>query len=415
MAQKKIFVGPHDISSQVDDWKKGFGLLGQKVLFVSNAEEKNVAQASRPDIDYYRLRNLVPYFRPGRISVPLKKLWNKKVDQYIMRKLVKECDIFIFIWSAFKNDFSDIEYLKKKNKKIVFFFVGDDVRWYQAMKQEFEHYGIPPINYADPYVMSDQYRDNVLSYLRQAEKHADIIFSHPIQSQLALRPYYRNYVMIDLKKFRHHPRQNKIPLIIHAPTTKEGKGTKYVLEAVEKLRKDGMEFEFKLLHGIPYQEIIKEYEACDMLIGQLLSPGGGKQERELLAMGKVVLTSVNYSYNTHLTPNNCPMVDVLPDTLYDVAKRLIPDHERRQDIALRGRAFVEKYHDPKNVCERVLALLDTPEEQRDYDVVPDFFRSTFVPESEEGAAVYNAWTKEVAGCDWYRKYVKQGKRDGLVF
>jgi hypothetical protein len=56
----------------------------------------------------------------------------------LLKELVHKCDLFIFIWSTFKTDYSDLEYIKSYGKKIGFIFCGDDARWYYGMKQEFE-------------------------------------------------------------------------------------------------------------------------------------------------------------------------------------------------------------------------------------------------------------------------------------
>lgn len=412
---RTIYIGPWDISSQADDFKSGFGKLNIKVKLLKNSEDR-IFQKSKVDIHLYKLNNLIPLFKPRRISTRLRNFWIKCVERYVNNKLEKDCDVFIYMYSTLKKDFSDVVWLKSRGVKIVFFFVGDDIRWYHSMKQEFELYDLPPIEYSNEYFKSEAYRNDRIEFLRNAEKYADLIFSHPNQSQLALRPYFKGFVMIDTEKIKHYPNQRiENPVVMHAPTSFEGKGSRFVIEAVNKLQKEGLKFEFKLIQNVSYNEILEIYKDADILIGQLLSPGGGKQERELMAMGKVVLSSAGYDYDPSLLKAGCPMVDVNPDNIYDVLKKIITDYQLRVDIALKGRPYIQKYHTPDNFCKRILELIETDSEKYTYDYYPTFFRNKFKPESDESISVYNYWNNQVKDCSWYKKAVIPGERDGLIF
>jgi len=70
------------------------------------------------------------------------------------------------------------------------------------------------------------------------------------------------------------------PIVIHAPSYREVKGTKYIVDAVDKLKSEGLLFEFKLLENIPFRDVLQYYTDGDIMVGQILAPGGGKQERE---------------------------------------------------------------------------------------------------------------------------------------
>jgi len=173
----------------------------------------------------------------------------------VFNKAKNECDVFIFIWSSFFTDFSDYKILKSLNKKIITFFVGDDIRWQSAMEQDFTFYKIPHIEYSDikntPISLNQKLR-----FLRTAEKYSDIIFSAPNQSQLALRPYHKIFVPVNIEKYPCNDKQREIPLVCHAPSVSAGKGTKYVLKAIDRLKDEGLSFEFRLIQDIPHNEAI---------------------------------------------------------------------------------------------------------------------------------------------------------------
>lgn len=414
-AIKTVYIGTSDIASQGRDFYNGFKELGVKVKLIRNTKS-NVYQSSKININLYWLYSFVPLWRPRRITSKIRKYWVYLVDCFVYRRLKRDCDLFIYVYSTIKDDFSDLVKLKSFGIKVVFFFVGDDVRWYPAMRQDFLRFGLQPIEYKDKIFYSEGYMEKRLRFLRNAEMYADLIFSHPNQSQLALRPYYRGYVMVNVRKpFHVENQREKCPVIIHAPTSPEGKGTKHVLAAVAKLKADGIDFTFKLLENVPYDEVFIEYSNADILIGQLLAPGGGKQERELMSLAKVVLSSATYSYDSLLFKTECPIIDVNPLNLADVLKKIILDYPYRKKIAAKGPAYVEAYHQPKMFCEKILNLLEMSEEIRKYDYYPHFFRDEFVPESEKSIIVYNKYTNMVKDCVWYKTHIRPGARSGLIF
>ncbi|MGZ3884879.1 MAG: hypothetical protein ACXVPD_12030, partial [Bacteroidia bacterium] len=196
MQPKKIFLGNNDIASVVTELKVVFKEhFGKETLtyYDSNGPMTKIL-SGKVDYNIYNLRNLVPYFKPRRISSRIRKRWEDYLDKHFFEKAVNECDIFVFFWNTFKKDNSDLEVLRKLGKKVFVCFVGDDVRWYYGQKQEFNSYGMRHIEYAN-YDYSVKGLQGKLSYLRMAEKYADGIFSRLDQHQLGLRPYYCWHMM----------------------------------------------------------------------------------------------------------------------------------------------------------------------------------------------------------------------------
>jgi glycosyltransferase involved in cell wall biosynthesis len=405
------FIGLNEIG-QVSDLKKGFSRLGIE-SYACALEWLSNGPVEVDEI--FASRQWTKHIRPQRLQEKLRYGWKREIA---LKKAVKEHDVFIFVWQSFKNDCSDFDYLKSKGKKIVVFFMGSEQRWCNAYGQEVEKFGIP--NYysrlpSDSFQFTMRALQIKLRYLRNVEKYADIIYSLPNQSQLSLRPYSHFYIPVDTNMITENSQQRKVPVVAHAPSNRAVKGTDIVLNTLEKLKTDGVKFETNLIENIPYSEALKMYGDSDIVIDQLFIPSGGKLAREALAAGKVVLSSVHREYIDNL-PIDCPIVDVNPETLYDELKNIILDYPRRVELALRGRPFVEKYHSLEVVCRDVIKKLEnTSSETENLDFYPAFFRKKFVPESNEHRDLYNYWTKFVSETDWYKKYIHQGERDGLLF
>jgi hypothetical protein len=322
---------------------------------------------------------------------------------------LRQCDVFIFIWSSFKADFSDYKILKRKGKKIITMFVGSEVRWVDGLNQELSGFG----GKLEINETKEKLKRNLLA-LRVAEKYSNVILGQPNFMQLALRPYSNLFIPIKLEEFKHNPIQRKVPVIIHAPTNAEIKGSKYIEYVIKRLKEDGVEFEYKRLEKVPRAEALSIYLESDIVVDQLLFPGGGKLTHECLAMGKVVLAYMNYEGYDQKKPKDCPIIDVDTENLYEVLKATIIDFELRDAVANKGRNYIKKYHNPKVIFQQTLALLENNSNQEKLEFTPNFFREQFIPESEN-LVVYNKWNEYVKDCDWYKKNIPSGEREGLIF
>jgi glycosyltransferase involved in cell wall biosynthesis len=408
----KVFIGFVNIASQFNDIKQSFKSLGVETFTVSRHAPSAIVNKDT-DFNIQKAKDRIGYFKPGRISVKFKPWWDKKVEEYVFKKAIKECDCFIFFWETFYPDHSDLKILKDHNKRIISVFVGDDARWYSAMKQEFEMYKMHPIQYDNDYDHSINGLEQRLSLIRSAEKYSDFIFSRLDQGQLEIKPYYRWNMMVNSENFKNNPEQRRKPVIAHAPSFRSGKGTKYVLEAFKKLKEEGVEFEEILIENVPNHKAIEMYSNADVLIDQLFCPGAGKVSTEAMACGTIVMSNMSYDKYPQNTPSDCPIIDVNPDTLYTKLKELILNYEFRKEHAKKGRPYVEKHLDVSVFCKKVIDLVNGKSLPCEYN--PDFFAKHFIPESSESIPVYNKWNAFVKESDWYKKGIPSGERAGLKF
>lgn len=409
-----IFIGLINIASILGDFKKTFTSLGVKCITATHRNHGGNIIHNQVDYDFSQMKKY--WFggvRPRWVQRKLQQRWLEPQDR-VWRKAIKECDTFIFIWNTFRPNNEDIILLKKMGKKVISVFVGDDIRWYYSAYQEFEFYGMVVPEYEESYNYSVKALESRLYYLRKFEKHADFIFSRLDQAQLALRPYYRWNMMVNTPSISCKTKQREqCPLVIHAPSNRDIKGTRYVLAAFEQLKKEGISFETKLIENLNHLEALELYKDADILIDQLLIPGTGKLSTEGLASGCVVMSHMGYDNYPQNNPPDCPVIDVNPNNVYQKLKDIILDYPKREKLAKLGRPYVEKHLDVKHFCTKVLRLLSG--EAVEYDYIPTFFREHFVPESKDSSLVYNQWNDYVKDCDWYKKYVLSGEREGLKF
>ncbi|MCF8299231.1 MAG: hypothetical protein K9J13_16910 [Saprospiraceae bacterium] len=402
---KKVFIGLHDIAFQIQDLQYGFNK--------NNIETITAVHKNRSNLDYdFVLYNETTNSKPNKIE-NLNNILHYKYNRYkLLKHAVKYCDLFVFMWATFYPDYRDIEYLHKKNKKIVNIFVGSDVRWKGAMEQEFDTYpNMFHIEYEN-YAEDIETLNRKLLFLRTAEKYSDIIYSIPNQAQIALKPYNLFRYPIVINDFNENSFQKQIPKVIHAPSLSFFKGTKYVLDVINKIQRYNKNFSFELIQDLPYEEVKKKYTEADILVGQLLCPGGGKQEREALASGTIVMSNMNEVYDQK-TPDKCPIIDVNPETLEVKLNDVISNWEFRKEHAVKGRPWVEDNYDVSIFVKRILA--DLKNDKNDYDFYPTFYRNKYKPLNIREIDLLNKWNKIVKECAWYKDFIPSGKREGIIF
>jgi len=414
----KVFIGLTDISSQIGAFKEGFENNGYDVL-TAVFDKTNVM--SNNEVDFVIDKYFPPPFkyfpgvRPKKVQSYLKEKFNPSKN-YIIRKALRECDIFIFMFNTFYEDFSDLDKIKKKNKKIIFIFTGGHEIWYYAAKQDFEKFKMRILEINPDYYSKDVDLIKALMSIRMPEKYADVIYSIPMQGQLLLRPYKKFVLPIQTHYITNNVSiQRDIPKIIHAPSSPVFKGTKYILEVINKLKsRNNIEFEFELIHNLSHEQAIKKYCECDIIINQVLAPSPGRLGLEGLALGKVMLTFLGRDFGYYeKIPEECPIIDVYPENLEKELIELIANKHLRQSIAEKGPNYIRKYHDPKVIVKNMIH--DITGEEKSFDFIPSFFRNDFIPESKERVEIYNKWTDIVRNEEWYKQYVKKGIRKGLVF
>ncbi len=158
---------------------------------------------------------------------------------------------------------------------------------------------------------------------------------------------------LDLRPFTPvPPSDNPRPLIVHAPSSREKKGTAQVIAACEQL-----DVELDIIEGVPHEEARARYARADIVVDQLQAGWHGIFALESMALGKPVVT--------HLKPDvveksakgygiRIPIVPATADTLAEALQPLIASPALRREIGAASRAYVEQVHDIDRVTDRLL-------------------------------------------------------------
>lgn len=374
----RVFIGLSEVANCVHNYGAAFRELGVKTFTVVGERAWPY-----PDSEYDIV--LSEKLGPSNALSGLRSyLW--RIRYYLMvARAMLTCDVFIFTFGgAFRADRKDFKLLKKLGKRIVCVFLGDDVRYWYAYTQEAELLGTA----ADirPYIdevlrQRDQdYLATKLKTVQQAEEYADLILGLPDCAQLQSKPYMRTNLPLDLSRIGCAIHNREVPLVLHAPSVRDIKGTKHVLAAVERLRAEGLAFEFRLIERATNTELCKILADADIVVDQLYSETVATLALEAMAAGNVVLA--RYLPEKVRISAGCPVISVNVATLTDRLREVIVDRDLRERLARAGRPYVEKYHARLTVAKQILEWLH-PARREDFDFQPTFFREHFVMSSAE--------------------------------
>jgi glycosyltransferase involved in cell wall biosynthesis len=151
----------------------------------------------------------------------------------------------------------------------------------------------------------------------------------------------------------------KCPVLLHIPTHRETKGTRFVEAAVGNLRAEGLRLEFRLLAPtLTQQQARAAIATADVYIDELRCGSYGMTAVEAMACGKPTVTYIREDLVDSYPPE-LPLVNANPDTITDRLRELVCDSELRHDLGQRGRQYAERYHSLEVIGPALLEIYRT--------------------------------------------------------
>ena len=94
---------------------------------------------------------------------------------------------------------------------------------------------------------------------------------------------------LDLREYEPVPPvERERPLVVHAPSDPEKKGTRHVVAACERLPVD-----LDVVHGVPHDEAVERFKRADIVVDQMHYLWHGVFAIECMAYGKPVVTHLD--------------------------------------------------------------------------------------------------------------------------
>ncbi|MGY3587829.1 glycosyltransferase involved in cell wall biosynthesis [Bradyrhizobium sp. USDA 4341] len=179
-----------------------------------------------------------------------------------------------------------------------------------------------------------------------------------------------HYWPIDASKLVARPPTYKagdVLKVAHAPNHGHFKGTRLLIEAIDRLVKEGEKIELVSVQGVPNKKVIELFGASHVVADQFVAGFHGYTALEAMAMAKPVLCFLRDD-RMMVDPATCPIINTRPDEIYDVLKRCLRGELDLNEIGKAGRRYVEAHYSLQAVAARLGRLYcetaDLPEDLR---------------------------------------------------
>jgi hypothetical protein len=325
-----------------------------EVLF-QNGDHLLVREAKRLKLLWRSLRDFdIVHFNFGRSIMPMSFIPGvsaRSTFRFVRGNVIYDACLRIM-------EMRDLPILKWAGKGIVVTYQGDDARQGDYCR---EHFAISPVQEAgEDYYMppSDARKRNAIAKMA---RYADRIYSLNPDLLHVLPPcaQFLPYANVDLSEWKpdDRERRNDVPIVLHAPSHRGVKGTRFILAAVDQLRTEGIKFEFVLVENLSNAEARQLYEQADLLVDQMLCGWYGGLAVELMALGKPVISYLREEDLKFIPAEmraEIPIMNATPQTVYYVLKEYLTTRRHElPELGNRCRAYVEKWHDPVKIAAKL--------------------------------------------------------------
>jgi glycosyltransferase involved in cell wall biosynthesis len=161
-------------------------------------------------------------------------------------------------------------------------------------------------------------------------------------------------VVADLAQYPLSLPRGAPKLVLHAPTNRLIKGTRYVEAAFESLRPRFPGVRFEVVERVPWRELRDRMAEADVLIDQVFMGWYGMVAVEAMALGKVVLCMIRDDFEPRL--RGCPIVRCTKERLADSLAEVLGGETDRGALGEAGRAFVEREHAAPVMARQLIEL-----------------------------------------------------------
>lgn len=302
---------------------------------------------------------------------------------------------FPFAWSG-APPFWDLPVLRTLGKKVFFTFLGSDCRMRRVHERHTPWSGL----FFGDFAPDDDRTAKSLQVIRTYAMRTFVV-----RAELSLYVPDADYMpfALDLGEWEEiPPADREVARVVHVPSRRAFKGTDLIVRGLERLEREGVPFEFRLLEGIPHDEMKKAIAQADVVVDSLPMGDYGVTSIETMAAGRVAVAYLMAEVR-RLHPE-IPIFDVTPDDFVERMRLLLTDREMRRSLAARGRPYVVEHFDATKVARKHLEYYEREWPPLPARAFPDwtgFGDARKVERLEE----------RVAGLEQERAYLRGRERD----
>jgi hypothetical protein len=254
----------------------------------------------------------------------------------------------------------DMALLRKAGKVLAMTYQGSDARQRDV---SLERFAITAAGEVDDAYYPPGSDAEKRSEIAGVDRHADLIYAlNPdLLHVLPERARFLPYANVDPQALTPRPAPITLnpPILVHAPTHRGVKGTRFLLEALDRLRSEGVRFELRLIEKVDHREVREQVATADLLVDQLLVGWYGGVATEAMALGRPVLAYIREEDLSPLPAElraELPVISADPMTVESVLREWLTfRREELPALGARSRRYVKRWHDPRRIASELKA------------------------------------------------------------
>jgi glycosyltransferase involved in cell wall biosynthesis len=282
--------------------------------------------------------------------------------------MLRRYDVFHFNWGMTIADhwFWNINYLelpllKKLGKRIVMTFQGCDARMKMLSRERFSTSACAECEVAWCTPRLDEIRR---ARIRKVCAYADQVFAlNPDLLHFIPGAEFLPYASVNPAEWIPDETASATPSdgqpfrVLHMPSERSIKGTKYIEQACAQLRAEGWPVELRVVEHVPHAHVKDLIAQANVVVDQLLIGWYGALAVEAMALRKPVLCYLREEDLKRFVPfrDRIPIIRTTKETLTDDLRMLLRDPASWAKLGEAGRRFIEEHHDPLKIAQRTIA------------------------------------------------------------
>ena len=258
-------------------------------------------------------------------------------------------------YPRFGLDYWDIGTLEAAGGSLFVSYLGCDIRR-RSLRGDPSTHACAVCDVRSCGMLSDRAKRRRAAILRKHVRAAFVV--NPDLLRFAPWASFLPYGGVDIHEWIPRQTEPEELVVAHAPSSRAIKGTRYLIAAVDELRKSRFpRLRLDLIESVPHGQMRARLSAASVFVDQLLVGWYGRASVEAAALGVPVVCYIHPADRSRVDfGDRIPFVSATPAELQDVLEILLADAEGRRSLAARCRSFVEDVHDPVKIAQTLIRI-----------------------------------------------------------
>ncbi len=259
----------------------------------------------------------------------------------------RDYDVYHLHSASFLPLYLDAPLLRLLSKKIVYHHHGSDVRTFKIFEgsTKIVKKGIPFFS-----------RLGNFHYVSTPDLLEVIPGSEWLPNPINIKEL-KNFAKIHAAKKKSN-KENEEIVVMHAPTSRRIKGTDFVINVINQLKKEGLRIRLDLVEEKSHESTLLHLLEADIVIDQLIVGWYGVLAVEAMILKKPVCVFVRKDLEKYFEGFDSPICNSTVSSLKENLRELISNNALRKKLGENGEKYAKKMHDSNTIAKKTIKLYE---------------------------------------------------------